>query len=125
MAQEDRDDREMGMREDDLSYIDESAFYDGDTFGERMESYSLIDDDSAMEEELPMDDAKRDRVDQGFGESIDSPHIDDQLGDDTLHQEAAADYTATADGMVEPTGSDGMTDAKDKAHDMTDRDKAS
>ena len=86
----------------DLAY--DGTEYELDEFGERIGSDDLVDDyaddmplDTATDENVvPLTDAGK--IERGFGETINpdsNPHIDDQLSDETLRQEAEADYKGT------------------------------
>ena len=85
----------------DLAY--DGTEYELDEFGERIGSDNMADDyaddipvDSAAKQEVPMTDAGK--IEHGFGETINpdsNPHIDDQLQDESLSQQAEADYGRT------------------------------
>lgn len=74
----------------------DGAEYDYDEFGERIAGDDMIDEfineeDAMAEEEM----APATSIENGFGETIRpdaNPHIEDQLGDPQLSQEAEADY---------------------------------
>ena len=82
----------------DLAY--DGTEYELDEFGERIGGDNLADDyaddtpiDPAAQEEVSMTDAGK--IEHGFGETINpdsNPHIDDQLQDESLNQQAEADY---------------------------------
>ena len=82
----------------DLAY--DGAEYELDEFGERIGSTSGLEDfaddmpaDRVAENETAQTDAAK--IEHGFGETINpdsNPHIDDQLQDESLSQEAETDY---------------------------------
>jgi hypothetical protein len=85
----------------DLAY--DGTEYEYDEFGERVGSEDMFEDDSmddsmSEDEAIPMpsgDMPEEKHLEDGFGETINpdaNPHLEDQLADDSLSQEAAADY---------------------------------
>jgi len=104
MVYEDREDEFMGMNEAELyaddRYNDERA----DTFREQIPSDSVDDDlaaDEALEEEIVTSGDPEtiampaSKIEDGFGESlnpIDNPHLEEQLDDQALSEEAQRDY---------------------------------
>lgn len=82
----------------DLAY--DGAEYELDEFGERIGGTSELEDfaddrpaDIIDDNEIAQTDATK--IEHGFGETINpdsNPHIDDQLQDESLSQEAETDY---------------------------------
>ena len=84
--------------------LGESAYsgneYDLDEFGERISpedsTDKAISEDDAMSEDksMPTESTPESNIEDGFGEAIapeTNPHLEDQLGDDKLHDEAETD----------------------------------
>lgn len=107
MAYIERDDRDLELN-DQSDFYEEDLYddlYEADSFGERVDSGG--NDEEVMEYEetdftmAPATDTPTpSRVEQGFGEAISpdtNPHIDDQLEDEQLKDEAEAEYPLSQD----------------------------
>jgi hypothetical protein len=105
MAYTEHDDRDLDLSEESDFYQDElyTELYEPDSFGERIDSGSDMDeaieyedtDFVTMEKSEPAS-----RLEQGFGEAINpetNPHLDDQLEDEQLKEEAEAEYPLSQD----------------------------
>jgi hypothetical protein len=100
MAYAERDDRDLELSQQSDFNEEElySELYEPDSFGER------VDSGNDMEEAIEYEDSDFEtmeiseptsRVEQGFGEAINpetNPHLDDQLEDEQLQDEAEAEY---------------------------------
>jgi hypothetical protein len=124
MAYDEYDEHTRGL--DRSSELYDEDLYETEDFGERLDRSSLDDDDmladdSLADESLADDDtidtdADTAQVEEGFGESITSnPHLEDQLKDEQLNQEAEADYSDHKDESL-------LDKAKDKFDELTGRD---
>lgn len=116
MISEYREDDGMDPGLGEMSY--DGAEYEMDEFGERIGSEDDFEADLAAEDELESADdgtsmqnatgGDAAKVEQGFGETLkpeQNPHIEEQIKDPELHEEAKSDFDS-AEGMDNPAEED-------------------
>jgi hypothetical protein len=118
---------------DESGLYDDTSLYEPDTFRERLDNPNMSDqmeDDSMLYDDMDASastETTDGRLEDDFGETLNTetnPHIDDQLGDDSLHKEAESDYATQSDTNNDSSNDGSLIDkAKDKINDWTDGDK--
>lgn len=124
MVYENYDEREHGL--DRSAELYDEGVYDSTNFGERLEDSTTEDptteglaaDDTIASDHLAGHPTNG--VEEGFGETItNNPHLEDQLEDRRLNQEAESDYKEPET----PKDESLIDKAKDKINEITGKDR--